>query len=233
MSRVVTFDPASRSRLGWRDVGRFPGDSLFDRVGRAVCGADVLPRKELYESWEVARRARTLVRGARIVDLAAGHALIAHLLLIMDPESPGAIAVDTRRPALAEPLARAMVAAWPQLAGRVEYRETSIEEVELGPGDLVVSAHACGALTDVVIGRAIAAGAPVVVLPCCQEVQVQDTGGLMGWLEGTLAVDVVRAQRLAHAGYKVKTQTIRGDVTPKNRLLLGTPPRAVVAEPAA
>ena len=29
---VSDFDPSSRSRLGWRDVGRFPGSSLFDRV---------------------------------------------------------------------------------------------------------------------------------------------------------------------------------------------------------
>lgn len=62
------------------------------------------------------------------------------------------------------------------------------------------------------------------VSPCCQDVKTLDTGGLEGWLEPTLAVDVVRAQRLAQAGYRVKTQQIRSDVTPKNRLLLGFPP---------
>ncbi len=218
------FDPSSRSRLNWRDLGRFPGDTLFDKVGRAVCAADVLPRKELYESWEVARRARALTPGGRVVDLAAGHALVAYLLLIMDPSAPSALAIDVRRPDNAEPLARAMEAAWPSLAGRLEYREQRIDHtVTLSASDLVVSAHACGALTDVVLARAIEARAPVVVLPCCQEVKVQDTGGLDGWLEGTLAVDVVRAMRLVQAGYRVKTQLIRGDVTPKNRLLIGVP----------
>jgi hypothetical protein len=221
---VSDFDPSSRSRLGWRDLGRFSGTSLFDRVGRAVCAADVLPRKELYESWEVARRARALARGARIVDLAAGHGLIAHLLLLMDPTAPSAIAVDPARPASAEPLSAAMLEAWPRLAGRLSYLVQRIEDVPLLATDLVVSAHACGPLTDLVLARAVEAGACVAVLPCCQDVKTLDTGGLEGWLEPTLAVDVVRAQRLAQAGYRVKTQQIRSDVTPKNRLLLGFPP---------
>ena len=52
------FDPGSRSRLTPRDLPRFEGATLFDRVARAVCRASCLPRKELYESWEVARRVR-------------------------------------------------------------------------------------------------------------------------------------------------------------------------------
>jgi hypothetical protein len=52
---------------------------LFDRVARVVCEADCLPRKELFESWEVARRTRRRFRGGRVVDLAAGHGLVGHL----------------------------------------------------------------------------------------------------------------------------------------------------------
>jgi len=77
--------------------------------------ADALPRKELYESWEVARRARKLSQGGRVLDLAVGHALIAHLALIMDPALPGALAIDLRRPDDAAPLAAALMAAWPRL----------------------------------------------------------------------------------------------------------------------
>ncbi|MFO0729141.1 MAG: methyltransferase [Myxococcota bacterium] len=223
---MPTFDPGSRSRLGWRDLGRFPGESLFDRIGRAVCAADVLPRKELYESWEVARRARVFPRGVRVVDLAAGHGLIAYLMLLLDPSAPSALAVDARRPASAEPLAQALIQAWPRLAGKVEFIERPIETVPLQQTDLVVSAHACGALTDRVLDRAIAVRAHVAVLPCCQSIKYLDHGGLDGWLEPTLAIDVVRAQRLAHAGYRVKTQQIRAEITEKNRLLLGIPKEA-------
>jgi hypothetical protein len=48
---VKCFDPGSRSGLDWPDA---------------------LPRKELYESWEVARRARKLSRGGRVLELAVG-----------------------------------------------------------------------------------------------------------------------------------------------------------------
>ena len=34
----------------------FEGTTLFDRVGRVVCEAACLPRRELYEAWETARR---------------------------------------------------------------------------------------------------------------------------------------------------------------------------------
>ena len=80
----MPFDPSSKGRLTGYDLDRFRGDTLFDRIGRAVCEAGCLPRKELYEAWEVARRARRLFRGGRVVDLAAGHGLLAHILLILD-----------------------------------------------------------------------------------------------------------------------------------------------------
>jgi hypothetical protein len=43
------------------------------------------------------------------------------------------------------------------------------------------------------------------------------------WLDGPLAVDVTRAARLRSGGYRVYTQVIPGDITPKNRLLLAEP----------
>jgi len=90
----VGFSPASRNRLTDYDLDRFPGATLLDHVARAACHAACLPRKELYEAWETARRVRRLLRGGRIVDLAAGHCLLAHLMLILDDTSPQAVAVD-------------------------------------------------------------------------------------------------------------------------------------------
>jgi hypothetical protein len=79
----VRFHPGNRTRLSPRDLGRFPGDSLFDRVARVVCAADCLPRKELYEAWEVARRVRRRLRGGRVLDLECGHGLsVGHLMCI-------------------------------------------------------------------------------------------------------------------------------------------------------
>jgi hypothetical protein len=40
-------------------------------------------------------------------------------------------------------------------------------------------------------------------------------------VDGPLAVDVMRAVRLEQRSYRVRTQTIPAEITPKNRLLLG------------
>jgi hypothetical protein len=219
----LTFSPSSKGRLTDRDLDRFPGTSLFDRVARAVCHAGCLPRKELYEAWEVARRARRIFRGGRIVDLAAGHGLLAHVLLILDNSSPQALSVDTTLPPSSGRLHEVLVDAWPRLAGRVVFDEGPLESVALSEDDLVVSAHACGALTDLVLARAAAARARVAVLPCCHDLTLNDAGSLSGWVDGPLAVDVMRAVRLEQRGYCVRTQTIPTLISPKNRLLLGSP----------
>lgn len=204
-------------------AGRFAGDGLFDKVARVVCEADCLPRKELYESWEVARRVRRRFRGGRVVDLACGHGLVAHLMLILDDTSPRALAIDRAPPPSAHALATALAGAWPRLAGRVELRAGAIDDVPLDAGDLVIATHACGALTDVVLERAASARARVCVLPCCHDVETCDRGALDGWLDPALAIDVTRARSLAARGYAVTTLTIPEEITPKNRLLLGAP----------
>ncbi len=217
------FSPASRDRLTTHDLGRFAGATLFDRVGRAVCAAGCLPRKELYEAWEVARRVRRLFRGGRIVDLGGGHGLLAQAMLLLDDTSPAALVVDKAVPASAARVHAALVDAWPRLAGRVTFVASGIEDVPLGGGDVVVSSHACGALTDVVLARAAAARARVAVLPCCHDLQACDAGTLEGWVDGPLAIDIMRAMRLEQQGYRVRTQSIPSAITPKNRLLIGAP----------
>ena len=229
------FSPSSRGRLTDRDLDRFPGSTLFDRLGRAVCHAGCLPRKELYEAWEVARRVRRLFRGGRIVDLGGGHGLLAQALLILDDTSPGALVADKALPPSAAKLHRALVQAWPRLEGRVEFVTAGLDLVETQSTDLVVSSHACGNLTDVVLDRAVSSRARVAVLPCCHHLKTGDTGGLAGWIDRAAAIDIVRAVRLSGRGYRIWTQAIPAGITPKNRLLLGEPeaPRAAGGESAS
>jgi Protein of unknown function (DUF3293)/Methyltransferase domain len=219
----VIFNPASRSLLTPRDLPRFPDETLFCRIARAVCEAACLPRKELFESWEVARRVRRQFRGGTAFDLACGHGLIAHLMLILDDSSPRAVGIDARLPESAAKVSAALLAHWPRLAGRVELVQGPIASVQLERGDVVVSAHACGALTDEVLRLAAAAQARVAVLPCCHDGDASDDAGLTGWVDQALAIDAVRAMALRGRGYQVHTKTIPRSITPKNRLLLGQP----------
>jgi hypothetical protein len=83
--------------------------------------------------------------------------------------------------------------------------------------------HACGTLTDRVIGKAVQAGARLAALPCCHDLTLSDTRGLEGWIAGPLAIDVVRARRLAARGDTVMTRTIPADITPQNRPRMAHP----------
>ena len=176
----------------------------------------------------MARRVRRVFRGGRIVDLAAGHGLLGHILLILDNSSPHALIVEPTRPPSSARLHDVLVDEWPRLARRIVFDDGPLESVALSEDDLVVSAHACGALADLVLERASAARAPVAVLPCCHDLTINDAGSLTGWVDGPLAVDVMRAMRLEQQGYRVRTQMIPPEITPKNRLLLGEPHCRVV-----
>lgn len=222
---IVRFNmkKSSKNRLTIHQQALFPKDTLFDRIARAVCRSQTLPRKELYEAWEVAKRVRRHFRGGRIVDLACGHGLVSHILLLLDDTSPCALAVDTNIPENARTLSQNLINTWLRLKDRILFSQMPLEQVELSDRDIVVSVHACGTLTDTVIEKAVSARAKLAVLPCCHDLDLCDTGGLEGWMDGPLAVDATRALKLAGKGYTVMTKKIPGEITPKNRLLMAYP----------
>jgi hypothetical protein len=229
----VSFAPGARNRLTTHDLGRFEGTTLFARIGRVLCRLGRLPRKELYEAWELARRVRRFCRGGRVLDVAGGHGLLAHVMLLLDDSSPAALVIDPAPPPSSVALHDAFVMEWPRLQGRVTYVRDDIRPpsprlrrasaISIGSSDLVVSSHACGALTDTILDAAVAASARVAVLPCCHDLATCDAGPLAGWMDGAMAIDATRAMRLESRGYRVRTQTIPAEITPKNRLLIGVP----------
>jgi len=155
------------------------------------------------------------------MDLACGHGLLAHIMLILDDSSKTAVAVDNKIPLNAEKLSNALIASWPRLKNRIIYKQVPVQEITIHPDDIVMSAHACGALTDLIIDRAVEQRARVAVLPCCHNLKESSTDGLEGWMDKTLAVDTARAMSLRSKGYQIVTQIIPDDITPKNRLLMG------------
>jgi hypothetical protein len=134
----VPFAHDGRSRLTTYDLDRFSGTTLLDRIGRVVCSVGRLPRKELYEAWEVARRVRRWHRGGRVIDAAGGHGLLAHMMLILDDSSPSAVIVDPTRIPSGRPLHDALIAEWPRLAGRIAFVEAEIDAFDLTAVEVVV-----------------------------------------------------------------------------------------------
>ena len=171
----------------------------------------------------MARRVRRRLRGGRVIDLGGGHGLLAQALLLLDDSSPSAIVVDKALPPSSAAVHEALLRTWPRLTGRVAFVARPIDGVPIEADDLLVSSHACGTLTDRVLELGMAARARVAVLPCCHDVAKGVTGDLGGWLDPTVAIDVMRARRLAENGYRIWTQTIPAAITPKNRLLIGAP----------
>jgi len=152
---------------------------------------------------------------------------LGYLMLLLDDTSVDAVCVDTQIPGSAAVLGQVLQQRWPRLVGRVHRERGDLAGVEARPGDLVVSAHACGALTDQVINVAVRAGARLGVLPCCHDQETCDTGQLGGWMDVSLAIDATRAAKLRACGYQVFAQTIPEAITPKNRLLLASPRASV------
>ena len=154
------------------------------------------------------------------MDVGAGHGLLAHVMLLVDDSASDALIVDTDFPPSALKIHDALVHEWPRLNGRLRFVRGGPGAVTPSSADIVVSCHSCGAFTDEVIDYASSAGSRLAVLPCCHDVDTCDTGGLTGWLDPAMAIDVVRVGRLRARGYRVRTQTIPSEITPKNRLIL-------------
>jgi len=218
-----THNRGSLNRLTKHSLDLFPGPTLFEKLARTLCEVGCLPRKELYEAWEMAKRVRRRFKGGRVIDLACGHGLLAYAMLLLDSKSEQAVGVDRRLTACGEKIAQALEVQWPNLKDRLTFIEADLSSIELSNQDLVVSAHACGELTDVILERAVEAKARVAVLPCCHSFRKQDSGGYDAWLEGSMAIDVQRVARLREQAYSVRMLSIPSEVTPKNRLIIGEP----------
>ena len=255
------FRMASRSRLTPMDARRFPGDDAFSTIARAVCDADALPRKELFETWHAAiaitdalgptsldadaatTTTTTRRRHRRVMDLAGGHGFLAMCLLIINPRLSSAVVVDRRKPDSHERLVSSLANAFPssRVHARLRYVEASIADATPTPCTTLVSVHACGDLSDLVLKLAAEARSPVAVVPCCHRglaparafaarlnAAVEGTSGVEGTggsgpspICPSAAMDVARLELLRRAGFRVHARTIPREITPKNRVIVG------------
>ncbi len=178
---------STKSRLTVKQLDWFPGDTLFEKIGRAVCRVGTLPGKELFEAWEVARRVRRKFRGGRVVDLACGHGLLAHIMLLLDDTSPEALAVDVHLPENAHRLSEELIESWPRLRQRIRYVQADhrnhrgfiIGSDHVGTRLRYLDRHRAGKSR-----RSRRPGGGAALLPRPGTLRHRRPGGLAGWTHG-------------------------------------------------
>jgi hypothetical protein len=248
----------SRRKLKPRDAYRFAHvkPELFAELAMVICATGMLPQKELHECWQMANVVhKAFPENPRIADLAAGHGLLAWILVLLarsmeKPVLRTAVALDIKRPKSAAVLATAMTQRWPQLAGAVHFVEGSIDAVRTdnGPDTLFVAVHACGSLSDRVLMAAMRSLSPVAIMPCCHSLrkQIQSLSSLAlasGLPELTAAdmlaaagkagpvevIDQFRREALSALGYQCHEESIQAEITSFHRIIIGKPTRVSVA----
>lgn len=239
----------SRRKLKPRDAARFAHETplLFAELAAVVCDTGMLPEKELHECWQMAQVVhRTFPDSLRIADIAAGHGLLAWILVLLArkseaPQARTAVAVDITRPKSAESLALSLLKKWPELSGSVHYVEGSVEAVLSDKTTLFVAAHACGSLSDHVLLAALRSRSPLAIMPCCHSLRKQQQSllslaqlsGLASGVPGpspanapegpSTAIDHFRKAVLASLDYDVQEAMIQPEITAFHRIILARP----------
>jgi len=114
--------------------------------------------QDIYEHWRDGRV-------AHIYDLCAGHGLLGMLLAFRFPKLAVACVDIDQRPAFEHYLEVARDLDIP--LANVRYIESDIASLEPVPRSYLICIHACNELTQVALGKAVAAGAHFAAMPCC------------------------------------------------------------------
>lgn len=202
----------------------FNSNSLQDSFIQAIAEGRILSIKEVLETFEVFARARKSTRAEFMADLCCGHGLLGILFAMFEREVNRVLLIDKQEPDSRQKLIEAAIGVAPWVADKIESRSAKISVTDdwIQPGCAVVSAHACGVLSDLCIEVAINSGGPLAILPCCYPksacaapLAIRTALGLEA------AFDIDRTYRLEAAGYGVRWAEIPAEITPMNRILIG------------
>jgi len=176
---------------------------------RAIASQRILSIKELMETFEFFARTRKTTKANCVADLCCGHGLLGLLFAIFERKVERVILVDK-----IEPESRTKL---------IASREAKLDTVQdqLPVGCSVVSAHACGVLSDRCIDIAIKIEGRLAILPCCYPKSSCDAPPAIQTEFGLKAAyDIDRTYRLQSAGYLVRWMEIPTEITPMNRILI-------------
>ena len=203
----------------------FTSDSLQDRLVRELSKQHVLPVKEILESFEFFGRVRRHVRAACVTDLCCGHGLTGILFALFERSVERVVLIDRQEPPSYAKVLASAVRLGPWVADKVRFKTAKMKNVSesLEPYTSIIATHACGVLTDRCIDCAIEVKGAVALMPCCYPNRKCDAPAAIQLALGTeLAFDIHRTYRLEAAGYHVRWGSIPEEITPMNRVLVGT-----------
>jgi len=207
----------------------FDSDSLQDKFLTAIAAERLLPVKEVLETFEFFARIRKTVRSPVVADLCCGHGLLGILFALFERKVQRVILIDRNEPLSRQKLIAVAGEVAPWIVDKIDNRESKITTSDdwIKPSVAVVSAHACGVLSDLCIDVAIKSGGPIGILPCCYPrsacvapLSLQMHFGIES------AFDIDRTYRLEAAGYRVRWGSIPSSITPMNRLIYGRIPNS-------
>ena len=203
----------------------FASDTLQDRLARELSGQRVMSVKEILESFEFFARVRKRVRAAQVADLCCGHGLTGILFALFERRVERVALIDQQEPPSHDKVLACAVRVGPWVAEKVHYTTARMKEVaqHLAPSTSIIAIHACGTLTDRCIDCALEANGAIALMPCCYPNRKCEAPGAIHKAFGTqLAFDIDRTYRLQSAGYHVRWDSIPKEITPMNRVLIGT-----------
>lgn len=213
-----------KTRLDPEAAAKLSQTGVVGRLLEALAGDPSIEVKEVVESFEVHARLRRRLKSARVADLCCGHGLTGLLFALLDERS--VLLLDRRRSPQSERVFKAVVSAFPAVAGRVRFVRCKLNRAgdQLEPDTALVAVHACGSRTDRCLELAVARGAAVAVVPCCYTgTGLEAPAALRESLGVPLATDIQRTYFLEAQGYKVQWDSIPEAITPMNRILVARP----------
>jgi len=205
----------------------FGSDSLQDTLIRAIAEQRILSIKEVMETFEFFARTRKTTKAACVADLCCGHGLLGLLFAVFERKVARVVLLDKLEPESRAKLIAVVAGVAPWVTEKIHSHEAKLDAAQdlLPQQCSIVSAHACGVLSDQCIDIAIQIEGRLAILPCCYPKAscnappaVQTAFGL------NAAYDIDRTYQLTSAGYLVRWMEIPKVITPMNRILIARKP---------
>ena len=220
----------SNAKLSEKNAtAHFSSDSLQDTLIRAIANQRVLSIKEIIETFEFVARVRKTIKADCVADLCCGHGLLGLLFATFERKVNHVILLDKFEPENRAKLIATTSTVAPWIVNKVESKLAEIESAQalLPQGCSIISAHACGVLSDRCIEVAIDKESQLAILPCCYPKSACDAPLAIRTAFGlSAAYDIDRTYRLEDAGYLVRWMEIPKLITPMNRILVARKPKS-------